>query len=140
VSARQWDARECREPIWRRGASRGRRAPAPPTAVDNLRARCVDETLPADLADLLAGGDAMLARVRDVVNSGAGRRALSDVRLGPPIARPQKFLAVGLNYADHVAEDGQELPEFPTVFAKMPSCVNGPYADIVLPAVSDKVD
>jgi 2-keto-4-pentenoate hydratase/2-oxohepta-3-ene-1,7-dioic acid hydratase in catechol pathway len=62
--------------------------------------------LPADTAVLLAGGPDALDRVRAVV---AARReveevALADVRLLAPVPRPPKFLAIGLNYADHVAE------------------------------------
>lgn len=108
------------------------------TEVVDLHA--ADATLPLDLAELLAGGDPMLDRVRSAIGSGSARSALAEVRLAAPIARPAKFLAVGLNYADHVAESGQEIPEFPTVFAKMPSCVNGPYGDIVRPLASDRVD
>ncbi len=100
----------------------------------------VDESIPINLADVLAGGEGMLARVTSAVSSGAGRTPLSDVRLAAPIPQPQKFFAVGLNYADHVAESGIEVPAFPTVFAKMPSCIVGAYDDIVRPIVSDKLD
>ena len=102
--------------------------------------RVADRSLPTDLALVLAGGDALLKRVRAAVASGAGRTLLSDVRLAAPIPRPQKFFAVGLNYADHVAESGVATPEFPTVFAKMTSCVTGPYDDVQRPLVSDDLD
>src|ERR1700728_248885 len=102
--------------------------------------RAADRSLPTDLALVLAGGDALLKRVRAAVASGAGRTLLSDVRLAAPIPRPQKFFAVGLNYADHVAESGVATPEFPTVFAKMTSCVTGPYDDVQRPLVSDDLD
>jgi 2-keto-4-pentenoate hydratase/2-oxohepta-3-ene-1,7-dioic acid hydratase in catechol pathway len=48
------------------------------------------------------------------------------VRLAAPILRPPKFLAIGLNYADHVAEAGLEAPKVPTVFNKQSTCVAGP--------------
>lgn len=54
--------------------------------------------------------------------------------LGPPVPRPPQILAIGLNYREHAAESGMDLPEEPVVFAKFASCLTGPYADIeVLP-------
>lgn len=96
--------------------------------------------LPGDMAGLLALGETALERVAAAVDSGAGRRSLSETPLLSPVPRPSKFLAVGLNYADHVAESGQETPEFPTVFAKLPSCVTGPFADVERPIVSAQLD
>jgi 2-keto-4-pentenoate hydratase/2-oxohepta-3-ene-1,7-dioic acid hydratase in catechol pathway len=57
-----------------------------------------------------------------------------------PIARPGKVIAVGLNYRDHAAETGQELPTSPMLFAKWPTCLIGHGDAIVLPTLSDKVD
>jgi 2-keto-4-pentenoate hydratase/2-oxohepta-3-ene-1,7-dioic acid hydratase in catechol pathway len=57
-----------------------------------------------------------------------------------PIPNPPKFWAIGMNYAEHVRETGKPFPEFPTVFAKMPNTVTGPYADVQRPAVSDRLD
>jgi 2-keto-4-pentenoate hydratase/2-oxohepta-3-ene-1,7-dioic acid hydratase in catechol pathway len=99
----------------------------------------VDPSLPADVAEILAGGDELLDRVRAAVSNGGPRRALADVHLTAPV-RPGKFLAIGLNYADHVAETGADTPEFPTVFAKMPSCVVGPFDAVERPRASDQVD
>ncbi len=62
------------------------------------------------------------------------------VRLGPPIARPGKFIAIGLNYADHAAEAGMPLPQEPIVFSKWTSCLSGPNDPIVLPPGSTKTD
>lgn len=67
-------------------------------------------------------------------------RALPDVGLLAPIKRPPKFLAIGLNYAAHVDETGRERPEFPVFFNKQSTCVNGPYAPVVIPSVSEMVD
>lgn len=55
---------------------------------------------------------------------------LADVTLGPPVPRPQKSFGIGLNYADHAAEGGVELPESPLVFTKFPSCLVGPTSDV----------
>ena len=61
-------------------------------------------------------------------------------KLHAPIQRPGKVLAIGLNYADHIAESGQKTPEEQVWFAKMPTCVNGPFEDIQLPKVSMLLD
>lgn len=96
--------------------------------------------LPAEMPDLLALGEDGLKKALDAANGGAQRIPLEDVRLMAPIARPPKFLAVGLNYADHVAETGLETPAFPLVFAKMPSCVTGPSDPVERPIASDRLD
>jgi 2-keto-4-pentenoate hydratase/2-oxohepta-3-ene-1,7-dioic acid hydratase in catechol pathway len=96
--------------------------------------------LPGVMSELLAQGDAALERVQHVIAGGDHRQKLNLASLAPPIPRPGKFLAVGLNYADHIAETGQETPEFPTVFAKMSTSVAGPYDDVQRPYISDKLD
>jgi 2-keto-4-pentenoate hydratase/2-oxohepta-3-ene-1,7-dioic acid hydratase in catechol pathway len=96
--------------------------------------------LPTEMSALLAGGSEALELVRAAVASGRGRSPLAEAKLAAPVLRPSKFLAVGLNYADHVAENGGEMPEFPTVFAKLPSCVAGPYDDVERPVVSPALD
>ena len=61
-------------------------------------------------------------------------------RLGPPVARPQKFVAIGLNYSDHALETGNPIPKEPPVFNKWTSCLSGPNDDIMLPKNSVKTD
>lgn len=73
------------------------------------------------------------------VESGAPH-ALADVEVLAPIARPPKFLAIGLNYADHMAESGASPPEFPVFFNKQSTCVIGTGAAIHRPRVSDQLD
>ncbi|MCS5574367.1 MAG: fumarylacetoacetate hydrolase family protein, partial [Pseudomonadales bacterium] len=65
---------------------------------------------------------------------------LADLELQAPVMNPGKVLAIGLNYGDHVEESGMNKPEYQMWFNKQHNCINGPYADINLPAVSDKVD
>lgn len=65
---------------------------------------------------------------------------LDEVRLRPPIARPQKILALGLNYVSHAEEAGRPLPSQPGVFAKLPSSLTGPTDDIEIPAGRTRVD
>lgn len=61
-------------------------------------------------------------------------------RIGAPLARVGHFLAIGLNYADHAAETGSQVPSEPIVFSKAPSCLSGPNDDVVIPAGSEKTD
>jgi 2-keto-4-pentenoate hydratase/2-oxohepta-3-ene-1,7-dioic acid hydratase in catechol pathway len=99
----------------------------------------VDESLNAPWPDLLGRGPECLERVSELAGSGAGRIALDSVRLAAPV-KPRKFFAIGLNYADHVAESGLETPEHLTVFTKAPTCVTGPYDPIERPVVSKYLD
>jgi 2,4-diketo-3-deoxy-L-fuconate hydrolase len=61
-------------------------------------------------------------------------------RLGVPVAGIRKFIAVGLNYADHAAEAGLPVPTEPVLFTKAISCLNGPNDDVLLPRGSRKSD
>jgi ureidoglycolate lyase len=65
---------------------------------------------------------------------------LADIKLLPPIPRPGKILAIGLNYADHIKETGVETPKSQVWFCKQPTAANGPHDPIMLPKVSTKVD
>lgn len=63
-----------------------------------------------------------------------------DVRIGSCIARPGKFVCIGLNYHDHARETGAEVPDEPTVFMKATSSVSGPNDPLVKPRGSTKLD
>ena len=65
---------------------------------------------------------------------------LSSTRIGSCIARPGKFLAIGLNYSDHAAETNAEIPKEPIVFNKASNCIVGPNDDVILPKLSKKLD
>lgn len=95
--------------------------------------------VPRDMLALLEAGRPGLRAAQEAVR-GAPRIPLAEVRLEAPIARPPKFLAVGLNYADHVAESGREAPEHPTIFNKQSTCVTGPTDPIHVPRASHVVD
>jgi 2-keto-4-pentenoate hydratase/2-oxohepta-3-ene-1,7-dioic acid hydratase in catechol pathway len=94
-----------------------------------------DTSLPTDLGQVLAAGT-----LADVARTAAtaSRIALSAVQLEAPIAQPPTFLAIGLNYADHVAESGMDKPKAPVVFNKQITCVVGPGAGIEVPTVAPK--
>ncbi|MTH33489.1 ureidoglycolate lyase [Paracoccus limosus] len=61
-------------------------------------------------------------------------------RLGACVGQVRKFVAIGLNYADHAAESGMAVPAEPVVFNKWTSCIVGPNDDVVLPPGSVKSD
>jgi 2-keto-4-pentenoate hydratase/2-oxohepta-3-ene-1,7-dioic acid hydratase in catechol pathway len=63
-----------------------------------------------------------------------------DLRLGPCVGQVGKFLAIGLNYADHAAEAGMDLPSEPIIFTKWNSSIAGPDDDLTLPAGSAATD
>jgi len=89
--------------------------------------------LPKSMRAFLGAGAAALERARAAAAGGKFRLPIGSVRLEAPVLDPQKFFGVGLNYADHAAETGRTPPEFPTIFNKQSSCVNGPFAPVVLP-------
>jgi 2,4-didehydro-3-deoxy-L-rhamnonate hydrolase len=66
--------------------------------------------------------------------------APAGTRLGPPVAGTRNFVAIGLNYADHAKETGQELPAEPILFNKAPTCICGPNDDVMYPKNSDRMD
>jgi 2-keto-4-pentenoate hydratase/2-oxohepta-3-ene-1,7-dioic acid hydratase in catechol pathway len=73
------------------------------------------------------------------VDDTSERYPLEEIRLLAPV-RPRKFLAIGLNYADHIAESGMEAPQFPVFFNKQVTCVVGPDEDVHMPRVSNMLD
>jgi 2-keto-4-pentenoate hydratase/2-oxohepta-3-ene-1,7-dioic acid hydratase in catechol pathway len=92
-----------------------------------------DRPMPAALADGLEA-------LRAGAAAASTRHPLADVQLVAPVPRPPKLLAIGLNYAAHVAETGGQRPEFQTWFNKQSTCVVGPGAPIHVPKVSTMVD
>jgi 2-keto-4-pentenoate hydratase/2-oxohepta-3-ene-1,7-dioic acid hydratase in catechol pathway len=95
--------------------------------------------LPGDMLELLRSGPGALERASDAAADGA-RIPLDEVRLLAPVTRPAKVLAIGMNYAAHVAELGNDAPEYQYWFNKQRTCVIGPGAPVVVPRVSYMVD
>jgi len=85
---------------------------------------------------LAAGAAAMHSAARDART----RHPLGAVELLAPVPNPRKFLAIGINYADHIRETGREAPTFPVFFNKQVTCVTGPHDPIQIPRVSSDVD
>ncbi len=63
-----------------------------------------------------------------------------DTRIGPCVGGVGKFIGVGLNYADHAAETGVDVPREPILFMKATSAINGPNDNIIIPRNSKKTD
>ena len=63
-----------------------------------------------------------------------------DLRLGPCVGQTGKFICIGLNYADHAAESGLDVPPEPVIFNKWTSAIIGPDDDIQIPRGSTKTD
>ena len=61
-------------------------------------------------------------------------------RLGSCVAKPSKFVAIGLNYIDHAKETGSPIPENPVVFFKSPTCIVGPNDNVMVPRDSTQLD
>ena len=98
----------------------------------------LDDTLPQEMTQFLAQGKKSKNKLKAL--QGKADLLLSDITLLAPVLTPQKFLGVGLNYADHIEETGLDTPTFPTIFNKQISCIIGDGDVIHRPAVSDKLD
>ena len=61
-------------------------------------------------------------------------------RIGPCVGRVGHFIAIGLNYADHAAENNLPIPKEPIIFNKSPSCICGPNDDTMIPKDATKLD
>jgi 2-keto-4-pentenoate hydratase/2-oxohepta-3-ene-1,7-dioic acid hydratase in catechol pathway len=84
-------------------------------------------------------GSESLARVR-AADASKLPRAAAGVRLGSCVGQVGKFIAIGLNYADHAAETGARIPSEPIVFMKATSCIVGPNDTVLKPRGSTKLD
>ena len=84
-------------------------------------------------------GDAALARLRKL-KTATLPLVKGTPRMGCPVAGVPKFIAIGLNYADHAAESNLPIPKEPIVFMKATTCIQGPDDDVMLPKGSVKTD
>ena len=82
------------------------------------------------------------ARLKELAQLDAKRLPLvkGKPRLGPCVTGVPKFVAIGLNYADHAKESGLPIPEHPVVFFKAETCIVGPNDSIMLPKDSTHTD
>jgi 2-keto-4-pentenoate hydratase/2-oxohepta-3-ene-1,7-dioic acid hydratase in catechol pathway len=106
------------------------------TVIDSLN----QANIPQSMLDFLEAGQPALNALRTLSHHRQAQIALKDVTLQAPVPRPNKFLGIGLNYADHIAETAYEKPKYPTFFTKQNSCVIANNQAIHLPTVSEKLD
>lgn len=96
---------------------------------------------PRFLEELIAGGDELLARVRDADDDGLSRHPVSEVRFASAVLSPPVILAIGLNYAAHSSELGLKTDSTPTVFVLWPNSLTGHDATTVWPrSLSEAID
>lgn len=84
-----------------------------------------------------------LALLAKALSDGTGALptvSVDDVRLGTPVARPRKLLCIGLNFADHAAESGLDVPAEPVLFMKATNTIVGPFDEVSIPRGSTKTD
>jgi ureidoglycolate lyase len=91
---------------------------------------------PRTMIELIGRFEEFRAQIQKLETSGDGWVALNEVKLRAPVSRPGKILAIGLNYADHIAETGREAPKEQMWFMKASSSASGPYDVIQIPKAS----
>jgi 2-keto-4-pentenoate hydratase/2-oxohepta-3-ene-1,7-dioic acid hydratase in catechol pathway len=96
--------------------------------------------LPGDMIGLIAAWKTVEREVRTIADAAKGALPLDQVHLLAPIRRPGKIMAIGLNYADHIAESNMETPANQVWFSKASTSTNGPYDPIQVPKVSQALD
>jgi len=113
-----------------------------------------DARIPTDMIGLLRGGDTSLRSAQEAVAFVRSQRdnhgnapnqqgivyAIDDVTLLPPVLRPGKVICLGLNYRDHAAEAGMDVPAYPVLFHKVAGSLIGHNQPIVVPRISSKID
>jgi 2-keto-4-pentenoate hydratase/2-oxohepta-3-ene-1,7-dioic acid hydratase in catechol pathway len=86
-------------------------------------------------------GGGGIERLRKWLSANASSaRVAADARLGPPISRPSKIICIGLNFRDHAAETGAEIPKEPVIFFKATTALVGPNDPVRIPRNASKVD
>lgn len=101
-----------------------------------------------DMISLIEMGQAGLAQAKAYATEAKGGLPLAEMRLLAPIPTPRRnAMCVGKNYAEHTREsyeargESVEAIEYPVIFTKTTTCINGPYDDIPFDAaVSEKID
>src|SRR6218665_1308029 len=110
----------------------------------------LDDTTYIDVSDVVTDyneqffGSGALDRLRPVVAERAAdptqHKKFAGERIGAPFARPHQILCIGLNYSDHAAETGQQVPDEPILFTKSPNALIGPNDEGRIPRASEKTD
>ena len=93
-----------------------------------------------DMIDLITRWADLEGEARQLAAAAAETLPRDRVRLLAPVPRPEKIMAIGLNYADHIAETGQETPKSQIWFSKQLNAVAGPFDPVQIPKASAFVD
>ncbi len=97
-----------------------------------------------DLSSVVAdiAGDALLPQTLEKIAAldPSALPVLGEGRIGPCVGQVGKFICIGLNYSDHAAETGAEVPKEPVIFMKATSAICGPNDDVLIPRGSVKTD
>ncbi|UCG52343.1 MAG: fumarylacetoacetate hydrolase family protein [Candidatus Latescibacterota bacterium] len=102
-----------------------------------------DSLIPASVRRILEGDlVSRLASIVQNVNSLPSKcfKRPDGVRLGPPVTDPSKIICIGLNYSDHAAEQGKQVPDWPLTFAKGPNALIGDGDAIPIPPGVTQLD
>ncbi|WP_407645628.1 fumarylacetoacetate hydrolase family protein [Galactobacter valiniphilus] len=96
----------------------------------------------ADVGALLAASETERAAALEGAQAPSATRlpAAERGQLAQPVLNPAKVLCIGLNYHEHIKETGNEVPTFPTVFAKFALTLTGPDDDVQIPAEDHRLD
>ena len=97
-------------------------------------------SLARDMIDIIARWGELDGEARRLADAAAETIPLAAVHLLAPVPRPGKIMAIGLNYADHIAETGQQTPAHQIWFSKQINAVTGPFDPVEIPKVSRFVD
>lgn len=95
--------------------------------------------LPRSMIELIKNWDSLKERVAEVVANGT-QVPKSEAKLLAPVDCPSKIICIGKNYTKHAEEMGSAPPSIPVVFSKFNSAIAAPNSNVVLPAISQKVD
>lgn len=93
--------------------------------------RIIDTGVPGTMIDLIRDWDALKPALEARAKTGGGV-PIGSVRLEAPVQRPGKIWAIGLNYADHIAESNMATPERQVWFTKAQTSVNAPFTDVLI--------
>jgi 2-keto-4-pentenoate hydratase/2-oxohepta-3-ene-1,7-dioic acid hydratase in catechol pathway len=100
-----------------------------------------DGNVPPSVRAILDGGSRAVDAARNAAQrSDAVTYPAGAVRLHAPVVDPRKIICLGLNYRDHAAESGAQIPKEPILFSKYSTALIGHGEPIILPRVSNEVD
>ncbi|XP_014260144.1 fumarylacetoacetate hydrolase domain-containing protein 2 [Cimex lectularius] len=107
---------------------------------DIIELSAVNAAIPNNLVDFIRDASIYTEKAKRVIAEGKSVVRLEEVKLLPPIMRPDKVICVGLNYKSHCDEQKKPYPEEPFFFNKFPSTIVGPFDDVIHPPNSRALD